>query len=255
MRTHERQLLVRTAATVVALACLAGVAGCGVLRTPSTAPSADASLGTRSATTTSTARPTAGPTSRPIPAETARPTPVPSPTQSVAPFDARSAPARPDALDAEFTPEAAAEVGEYFFQLLPYAWATGDVSELEALAAPECDYCASMIEAATELFDQGQHESGNQMTIDNSQGTLMDEVLLDYYDYTRPTASVVVNLVQGPWTRFDSSGAVVEADPMYVYVNAHLDVAKPDGAWKVLGVSASEVAESEDPILGIRPDL
>lgn len=246
---------------VVALASVAGASACAALRTPSAAPSAEASPGTRSAPTTSTPRPTAGLRSHPDAATTARPTrvpgptPVPSPTQSAAPFDARLAPARPDALDAEFSPEAAAEVGEYFFQLLPYAWATGDVSGIEALAAPECRYCASMIEATADLFGQGQYESGNQITIDNSHGTLMDETLLDYHDYTGPTAWVVVNLVQGPWTRFNASGAVVEADPRYVYLNTHLDVAKPDGTWKVLGVSTDKVSESEEPILGIRPAL
>lgn len=197
----------------------------------------------------------AAPTPVPDPAPTPTPRPTPSPTHSPTPFDATVPPVRPAALDAPFSAGAAEDVAVYLLELMPYVWATGETAEVEALTATECNFCANLVESARDLVDRGEHETGNQVTVDNVDADLLDEDFLAYYDYESPTASVTVNYVLGPWTRLDARGEVVEEDRKYVYVNAHVHVTRVDGAWKVIAAAEDDVLESDEPISSIRPAI
>lgn len=228
----------RLTSTVLAMACAAAVSACAI-GTPTSAAETDEVAPSPDVPSTAERRPQ----------------PTPSANEPTAgPFDATVPPVRPAALAAPFSQEAAVEVGEYFFELMPYMWATGDTAQFEALGTRECSYCANMLEVSQDVFDLGQLEVGNQITIDNSSADLLDQEFLDYYGYRAPTAGVTVNYVQGPWKRIDATGKVVKRDERYVYYNAHLYLTKVNGAWRVRGASVDQVLESEDPITGIRPD-
>ncbi len=83
-------------------------------------------------------------------ATTARSSPTASPsltpTASPAP-DASVKPVRPAAMD-QVSAAGAEAVAVYFLQLFPYVFASGEVTEWEALSHPECVYCANVLSGA-----------------------------------------------------------------------------------------------------------
>lgn len=114
----------------------------------------------------------AGCTSEAAPAPTDSPsvtaTHAPSRTPSVS--AAATAPQRPEAM-ATPSADGAAAAATYFLQLYPYARATGDLAEWQALAADECTFCTSVEAEVTSLIEQGQTVSGGAITVSSADGT------------------------------------------------------------------------------------
>ena len=63
-------------------------------------------------------------------------------------------PERPAGMD-EFTVEGAVATGEYVLALYPYVYATGDLSDWQAMSDPECGFCNNVITKVTKLHDAG----------------------------------------------------------------------------------------------------
>ena len=63
-------------------------------------------------------------------------------------------PERPAGMD-ELSPEGLRLAGEYFMSLYPYVYATGDLSDWQAMSDPECGFCNSVITKVTKLHDAG----------------------------------------------------------------------------------------------------
>ena len=63
-------------------------------------------------------------------------------------------PERPAGMD-EFTVEGAVATGEYVLVLYPYVYATGDLSDWQAMSDPECGFCNNVITKVTKLHDAG----------------------------------------------------------------------------------------------------
>ena len=63
-------------------------------------------------------------------------------------------PERPAGMD-EFTIEGAVATGEYFLSLYLYAFATGDLSDWQAMSTPECGFCNNVITKVTKLHAAG----------------------------------------------------------------------------------------------------
>ena len=63
-------------------------------------------------------------------------------------------PERPAGMD-EFTVEGAAAAGEYFLLLFPYVYATGELSDWQAMSDPECVFCNNVINDVTEVHSSG----------------------------------------------------------------------------------------------------
>ena len=55
----------------------------------------------------------------------------------------------------EFTVEGAVATGEYVLALYPYVYATGDLSDWQAMSDPECGFCNNVINDVTELHSSG----------------------------------------------------------------------------------------------------
>ena len=63
-------------------------------------------------------------------------------------------PERPAGMD-EFTVEGAVATGEHYLSLYPYMYATGDLSDWQAMSTPDCGFCNNVINNVTELHSSG----------------------------------------------------------------------------------------------------
>ncbi|MCL3791845.1 hypothetical protein H6X68_04415 [Actinomyces sp. 186855] len=93
-----------------------------------------------------------------------QPTPTPSPSvqPSLSAEDqalkdaalAMPAPERPEGMD-KLSPEGARAAAEYFLSLYPYVYATGDLSDWQAMSDAGCVFCNNVITNVTELHSAG----------------------------------------------------------------------------------------------------
>jgi hypothetical protein len=97
----------------------------------------------------------------------ADPTPPPSPSTSPA-STTPSAPAMPEAAKANTKAGAIAFV-RYYVDLINHAQATGDVSGLAGVEAPECASCTKGREYLTGIYAAGGHVTGGTWTIRRAQ--------------------------------------------------------------------------------------
>lgn len=67
---------------------------------------------------------------------------------------AMEAPEKPAAMS-ENTPEGAVAAAEYFISLYPYVYATGDLTEWDAMSEDSCVFCQSVHDKVTELHQGG----------------------------------------------------------------------------------------------------
>ena len=63
-------------------------------------------------------------------------------------------PERPAGMD-ELSPEGLRLAGEYFMSLYPYVYATGDLSDWQAMSDPDCGFCNNVMTKVTELHSTG----------------------------------------------------------------------------------------------------
>jgi Family of unknown function (DUF6318) len=160
-----------------------------------------------SATSTS-----AGPTVAASPTLVATPSPTTTPK-----------PERPAAMDAATVDGAVAAV-TYFMELYPYAYNTGDVTQLKELSHPECIFCKSVTDHAQQMHMRGEHQEGTTTRVLSSHGT---EVNPGYW------FSVDARVQQGGWQVLDAGGRVVESDLATKTYAMNFAVIHQDGHWIV----------------------
>ncbi|MFD1504701.1 hypothetical protein FE374_12175 [Georgenia yuyongxinii] len=71
-------------------------------------------------------------------------------------------PTPPDAMRRDDVAGAEA-AAQYFLELYPYVYATGDLAEWEAMSHPDCTFCASASESARKLTQEGGHQAGGRL--------------------------------------------------------------------------------------------
>lgn len=182
----------------VTVATMLALAGCtGESEAPPTTPDATSPVASPSATSTSTPAP-----------------------------DAATPPERPDmsAVDAA-TAEA---VARYFLELYPYVYATGDLTEWQALSHPECIFCASVITNVEEMVAAGNTASGGEIDADIAAAEI-----------TGGTFAVTGLATQGPGFEYDSSGATSDESAGGTYEVA-LNVVGDSGGWLIRAVEFRE---------------
>ncbi len=96
--------------------------------------------------------------------------------------------------------EAAAE---YFLQLYPYVYATGDLAEWRSLSHAGCQFCASVISNVEEQVALMHTTQGGAISIQSVEGVAVDS------SYT----SVTVEFRQAPSATLDRAGTLVEDFP------------------------------------------
>ncbi len=141
------------------------------------------------------AEPSPGPSSTST--TTAPATPAPSPTRS-------APPERPAAMDRDDL-EGAKAAAQYFLELYPYAYNTGDLTEWTAMSHPECIFCASVIENVEALHAEGGYEVGGDLVFESVTGAEPIEGN-EFY-------GVDFVLTQSAATEYDKVGAEVRDVP------------------------------------------
>ncbi|WP_182112669.1 DUF6318 family protein [Actinotalea sp. JY-7876] len=191
-----------TAALLIGVCAVGGLAGC----------------------TRDSVEPTPVPTVSSNPTATATPTPTPTtPPEAIAPE-------RPAAMD-EVSVAGAEAAAEYFLQLYPYVYATGDLSKWNDLSDPECVFCQSVVRNVQEQVAANHTSSGSAIDV--------LEVLAWEINVGRYGATITAN--EGPSKEFDEGGEVVSERTesqkhLITYALRH------DGAgWRVLELDVETV--------------
>ncbi|UZN03033.1 DUF6318 family protein [Cellulomonas sp. S1-8] len=118
---------------------------------------------------TADAAPVATASAEPSVTASESPTATPTPTPTV---DVTVPPERPEAMGTA-SADGAAAAASYFISLFPYINATGDLTEWDALASPECDFCAGVRANVTDLHSRGHRNIGDAEIL-ASTGTEVD---------------------------------------------------------------------------------
>ena len=116
-------------------------------------------------------------------------------------------PERPAGMD-ELSPEGLRLAGEYVLALYPYVYATGDLSDWQAMSTPDCGFCNNVITNVTET-----HIAGGWVD------PTPQEVVAETYGVTDRDPDVwgvTFHITHGAGTRHDGSGgtSTVEAEDL-----------------------------------------
>ena len=106
-------------------------------------------------------------------------------------------PERPAGMD-ELSPEGLRLAGEYFMSLYPYVYATGDLSDWQAMSDPECGFCNSVITKVS-----GMHAAGGWAD------PVPYEVVAESYGVSEEDPNVwgvTFHITHGAGVRHDGSG-------------------------------------------------
>ena len=159
------------------------------------------------------------------PATTADPSPTPTPTPTPTP-DAATPPQRPDmsTVDAD-TAEA---VATYFVALFPYAFASGDLADWDALSHPACVYCASVRAGVDEFRAEGLRSVGGEVAVTDATAT--ETVAGQMW-------MVTFTMTEQPSETVNAGGDVVETFPDTKTYDSVVLVVNETGSWQVREVT------------------
>lgn len=162
------------------------------------------------------------PTGTPTVTPTVTPTPTPSRT---------SAPERPAEMDRDDL-EGAKAAAQYFLELHPYAYNTGDLEAWKAMSHPECIFCAGVVENVEKLHGEGGYEVGGDLVFES----------VDAFEPVEGNEFHGVDAVlqQGSSAVHDAAGALVrETQPgRYLMLMA---LSLQDDGWAVREVTPEEL--------------
>lgn len=167
----------------------------------------------------------ATPTTEPAPTAPSQPSASPPPGPTPWPK-----PTRPEATEREDI-EGAKVAAQYFLELHPYAFATGDLTEWHALSHPECDFCAGSASHVADLFGSDGYAIGGEYQIDDVEASEPTDGQ-DYY-------LVTVRGVEEPSTEYSSDGLVTaqfEGGPFEYFIALSFE----GNQWVVRGVNWEE---------------
>ena len=205
------------AAQMIALATLT-LAAC----TPQTP---DVSASANGTTSTPTAVHSAPSVAAPTPSPRRSPAPTAGPDQ-----DMTTPPSRPAGLDGPATEVSAREVGIYFLELFPYALATGDLRDWDALSGKDCRYCAHLRAIITDVHDAGNHGTGGAYEF--GFATAVERENGDFV--------VGIEYVETPSRTVTADGSVVEDFADRYSMKAVLELHWSGSAWAVEAGKATE---------------
>lgn len=148
-----------------------------------------------------------GGTSSPVAAETptatATPSPTPTPSAVYKPADASGpaqnvpVPVLPEVAKTE-TKEGLEAFAKYWFELLNYAYQTGDVGGLESVTSPDCDYCSKLSTSLTTNYQGDRWLSGGRITLPVSTTTFEKSADGNF--------QVILQVLQSPISYYEAGG-------------------------------------------------
>lgn len=170
------------------------------------------------------------PTVSPVPEPTS---PQPSPPETTPTDEIPEAPPpRPAAMDRDDA-EGAIAAAKYFMELYPYVYATGDLTEWEAMSHPECRFCASVVDNVTDANSRGERVVGGKPRWLGAAEHWFHEDL-DVHE-------VQVRAEQGSAERRSPTGEVLERHESNVF-DLFFNLSNSNDSWVVVGVNL----ESDD---------
>lgn len=168
----------------------------------------------------------------------ADPTPEPSsvttaPSPEQTPFPTRPAVAAPEppAEMSQADVEGAEAAAEYYFSLLPYIYATGDLSEWEELSHPDCGYCTSVADEVHALTNGGGYMA--------TEGSMAVEGVGEEVEGGTGVYVVELTVTEPASLLVESSGAEPAEHPETTYF-ATVGLIHDEGHWKIRAVEAEE---------------
>ena len=134
----------------------------------------------------------------------ATPSPTPTPSAAYKPADAKGkaqnvpVPVLPEAAKAE-TKEGLLAFSGHWFELLNYAYQTGDVSGIEAVTSPSCELCSNITGSLTRNYEQERWLAGGKLVTPSVTTTFSPE--------TDGTYQVLVQVQQAAISYFAPGGS------------------------------------------------
>ena len=183
-----------------------------------------------SATAASTASVTQSPPSTPTP-----PPPTPAATPTTDAQDVTTPPERPAALDGPATEDDAKAVGRYVMSLVPYAIATGDLREWNALAGEPCKYCKNVRNYVVDLHSAGGHGTGGALELGFTSG----------FDLGDGEFIVGLEYFEAPSQTVAKDGTVTDDTTETASYKANISLVWSGASWKVKGVQIDPWGESK----------
>ncbi|SED93770.1 hypothetical protein SAMN04488554_1109 [Ruania alba] len=139
------------------------------------------------------------------------------------------APERPVEMGEE-TVEGAVAAAEYFVELYPYVYASGDLTEWDALSDEGCGFCSNVRERAEELHADGGYSVGGDVEVAGAQGGGPYEDDSYVVEFALTIAESEFRHADGTSTTYNE---VVE--PRFL-----VSMIWRDASWIVLGISQGE---------------
>ena len=192
-----------------------------------TSPSPDQSASTTASHSASVSQ---SPPSTPTPAS-----PTPSATPTTDAQDVTTPPARPAALDGPATEDNAKAVGRYVISLVPYAIATGDLRDWNALAGEPCKYCKNVRDYVVDLHSAGGHGTGGALELGFTTG----------FDLGGGEFIVGLEYFEAPSQTVAKDGTVTDDTTETASYKANISLVWSGSSWKVKGVQIDPWGESK----------
>ena len=155
---------------------------------------------------------------------------VPATAQDVTP-----PPARPPALDGPATEDNAKAVGRYVISLVPYAIATGDLRDWNALAGEPCKYCKNVRDYVVDLHSAGGHGTGGALELGFTSG----------FDLGGGEFIVGLEYFEAPSQTVAKDGTVTDDTTETASYKANISLVWSGSSWKVKGVQIDPWGESK----------
>ncbi len=140
-------------------------------------------------------------------------------------------PERPAAMEEE-TVEGAIAAAKYFMELYPYIYATGDLTEWDALSDEGCGFCANVGEQVRDLYSSGGYATGvsTEVYTDNGGGPYSDGVYI---------VDLGVRFHESTFVDGDGSQTEYAAEDRPEF---SISLDWRDESWVILGVNAGAAA-------------
>lgn len=164
------------------------------------------------------------------PTATGTPTPSPTPSAVYKPADAAGpaqnvpVPVMPELAKTE-TKEGLEAFTRYWFDLLNYAYQTGDVAGLESVTNPSCDYCSKLTTSLTTNYQGDRWLAGGKITTPASTTS--------FERSSDGNFQVILQVLQTPISYYETGGKEFRAASNGSNTGNVLIADFVDGAWRV----------------------
>lgn len=172
--------------------------------------------------------PNDGGTVAPSATATESPNPTPTTTPIYKPADATGraqnvpVPVLPDVAKTE-TKEGALAFGSYFFNVLSYAYETGDLTLFQSVAPESCASCQKSSEAIRAWHSEGRWLAGGKLTTPTVETTFSKDVEAKY--------KVAVQVHQEPLSYFRADGTLARTEPQAADTGNLLVLSFQNNSW------------------------